>query len=419
MIHALPTRWITLAAVCILSVCGCATFNPRPVDEIPFLERAQTKFEGNVRVTAAVPCDRESREIFGVSLYDDRIQPVWLKIENRDDDPVWFLPLGLDPEYFTPFEAAYLNHFATRTHRNKKMNRLFHERGMGIYIAPGSVRSGFAFTQKDLGTKEFTVDLIGEDHQVRSFNFFIDVPGLRADHHEIDFDSLYGKTEIVSLDEEGIIRALEDLPCCTTNKKGKTKGDPLNLIVIGDAEDLFHALIRSGWDETETVYIASVWKTFVSFLFGGQYRYSPVSALYLYGRAQDIAFQKARETIHERNHLRLWLSPMRFEGEPVWVGQISRDIGVRFTSKTIVTHKIDPDVDETRDFLLWDLLYSQGLTKFAYVKGTGAAPMSEPRSNLTGDPYFTDGHRVVLWVSSDPIDLEEVEFVKWEVPPGL
>ena len=110
---------------------------------------------------------------------------------------------------------------------------------------------------------------------------------------------------------------------------------------------------------------------------------------------------------------------MRFEGKPVWFGQISRDIGVRVTSKTIVTHKIDPDVDETRDFLLWDLLYSQGLSRFAFVKGIGAASMSEPRSNLTGDPYFTDGYRVVLWVSSDPVDLEEVEFVKWEVPPGL
>jgi hypothetical protein len=25
--------------------------------------------------------------------------------------------------------------------------------------------------------------------------------------------------------------------------------------------------------------------------------------------------------------------------------------------------------------------------------------------------------RAVLWVSSDPVDLEEVEFVEWETPP--
>ena len=63
------------------------------------------------------------------------------------------------------------------------------------------------------------------------------------------------------------------------------------------------------------------------------------------------------------------------------------------------------------------LWYSQGLVRFAFVKGVGAAPILEPRGNLTDDPYFTDGLRVVLWVSSDPVDLEEIEFVDWEKPP--
>jgi hypothetical protein len=65
----------------------------------------------------------------------------------------------------------------------------------------------------------------------------------------------------------------------------------------------------------------------------------------------------------------LWLSPWHFENKPVWVGQISRDIGVRFTRKTITIHKIDPDVDQTRNFLIQDLLYGQGLEKIAFLKG--------------------------------------------------
>jgi hypothetical protein len=116
-----------------------------------------------------------------------------------------------------------------------------------------------------------------------------------------------------------------------------------------------------------------MFKTVKSFLFGGRYRYSPVSAFYVFGRAQDVAFQRARTSIHERNHLRLWLAPMRFKGKPVWIGQISRDIGVRLTWKTITAHKIDPNTDETRDFLIQDLWYSAGLKKFGYVKGVGAA----------------------------------------------
>jgi hypothetical protein len=319
-------------------------------------------------------------------------------------------------DYFTPMEAAYLNHFLYARTSNRAMNRYFHEGGKGIYIPPSSVRSGFVFTNVDEGTKEFVIDLIGEDYGIRTFTFFISVPGLRVDHRKVDWDNLYSADEIVSYDEAGLRETLESLPCCTTDKKGTAQGDPLNLVVIGDLDDVYYAFIRSGWDETETIYSSSAWKTGLSFLFGGRYRYSPVSGLYVNERPQDVALQRARETIHERNHLRLWLLPMRFEGKPVLVGQISRDIGVRFTTKTIVTHKIDPDVDETRDFLIQDLWYSRVLAKFAYVRGVGAAPISEPRTNLTGDPYFTGGHRAVLWVSGEPVEFEDVEIVKWETP---
>jgi len=60
-----------------------------------------------------------------------------------------------------------------------------------------------------------------------------------------------------------------------------------------------------------------------SFLFGSEYRYSPVSALYMYGRPQDFALQRARGTINERLHLRLWWTPCVWEEKTVWVGQVS------------------------------------------------------------------------------------------------
>jgi LssY C-terminus len=107
--------------------------------------------------------------------------------------------------------------------------------------------------------------------------------------------------------------------------------------------------------------------------------------------------------------LRIWLTPMRYDGKPVWIGQISRDIGVRFTRKTITTHKIDPDVDETREFLVEDLAYAQGLAAVGHVVGVGAAPYEQPRENLTGDPYFTDGLRAVMWLSASPVSISDIE----------
>ena len=419
MPKALHPHWTTCATICcILALFGCAsTFNPRPLDEMPFKERALTKQDAGVRVTAAVLTSQESLAKFGANLYRRNIQPVWLEIENKGDDPLWFLPLGLDPAYFTPLESAYLNRFAIRKSDHDEMDRHFYQRGIGNYIAPGDTISGFVYSNLDEGTKAFNVDIIGEDQVLRNFTFFIPVPGIKVDHQEIDWENLYAEDETIDYDEAGLRSALEKLPCCTTNKKGTEQGDPLNLVVIGELDDVYYAFIRAGWDETETIYRASVLKTVRSFLFGGRYRYSPVSALYVFGRAQDAAFQRARKSIHERNHLRLWLAPMRFEGKLVWIGQISRDIGVRFTWKTITTHKIDPDVDETRNFLIQDLWYSQGLKSLGYVKGVGAAPYAAPRGNLTGDPYFTDGYRAVLWVSSQPQAFSDVGWLDWEFPP--
>ncbi len=141
-----------------------------------------------------------------------------------------------------------------------------------------------------------------------------------------------------------------------------------------------------------------------------------MSALYFYDRPQDVGLQKARQSVDERNHLRLWLSPMRYQGMPVYIGQISRDIGVKLTTKspTLTTHEIDPDIDEARDYLIQDLLESQKVAKIGFVEGVGAATSENPRYNLTDSPYWTDGWRVVFVFTEEPTALDEVEFFDWK-----
>jgi hypothetical protein len=134
--------------------------------------------------------------------------------------------------------------------------------------------------------------------------------------------------------------------------------------------------------------------------------------LYLFGRSQDVALQRTRRSINDRLHLRLWLTTLRFQKQPVWVGQVSRDIGVRFTTKTwnLTTHRIDPDVDESRDYVVEDLMQAQHVQATAYVSGTGNCDASSPRHNLTGDPYFTDGLRAAIVLSGTRT---EPQFVAW------
>jgi hypothetical protein len=395
---------------------GCAGgFDPKPLDSVAFRDREVTHVQGGVSVTAAVPSAKEARELFGVSLYRRSVQPVWLEVVNSTDDWVALLPAGTDLDYHSPFEVAALH---SKRDAREKAEQYFFNQGFQLQIAPGETRSGFIFTNLDEGTKAFNVDIVSDD-DIWQFTFFIQVPGLAIDHYDVDFDALYAEEDVTHYtNAAAFIRALEELPCCTVDAKGENQGDPLNLVIVGEPTVVYYAVLRAGWDETEVVTAESGFKTAMSFITGGEYRYSPVSSLYAFGRRQDIALQKIRTNIHERNHFRVWRAPMTFQGKPVWIGQISRDIGVRFTTKTITTHKIDPDVDETREFLLENFAYSQVLEKFAYVGGVGAAPIDEPRANLTGDPYFTDGQRLVLWIADEPTDLEDLRYEEWSDPEG-
>jgi hypothetical protein len=415
--------WLILSSLIVLTLIGCATapvsssFDPRSINEVGFRDRSQSKHDDDVRVTVAVPSATENQALFSANTNLKEIQPIWLKVENHSDRTYYLISAATDPNYFSPNEAAFAVHGGLSPPEKTKMESYFRSMSFRNPILPHTAVSGFIFTNLDEGEKVVQIDLIASK-QIKIFTFFVQIPGIRVDYQMVDFDSLYSEEEIVDLDEHGLRTALENLPCCTTNEEGAEFGDPVNLVIIGEFLDVAATFSRRGWLPAEETYSTAIWKTIKSFLFGKRYRYSPVSSLYLYGRHQDLARQKPRRSIHERNHLRLWYSPMRFEGKPVFVGQVSRDIGVRFTAKTWppVTHKIDPDIDEARHAIIEDLLFSQTLAKVGFVKGVGRATPYRPRQNLTGDPYFTDGLRVVLILDKGPISMNQIDGLEWERP---
>jgi len=55
-----------LLSLTILVVGGCAaSFTPRALEEVNFLDRAQAKSQGNIWVTAAVLSAGETEQVFG------------------------------------------------------------------------------------------------------------------------------------------------------------------------------------------------------------------------------------------------------------------------------------------------------------------------------------------------------------------
>lgn len=413
-------RYVALSpAVLAFIFQGCATTPSVPVDPMAFKNRIQTAMKGNVEVTVAVPTRVEAEAIYGVDLWRRFIQPVWLEVKNDSYSTCWFLPSGMDPNYFSISEAAFPFH-TKGWESNRLIDEKFRELQFKNPVRPHTTESGFVLTNLDEGFKAVDIDIISRE-QVKSFSFIIQDPDFKADYKMVDFNTLYASDEMIHIeDTEELRRALESLPCCTTNAKGDAYGDPLNLVVVGDTNDIVPAMVRRGWRATEVIWSAAIRRTINSFLRGERYLYSPISPLYVFGRKQDVGWQKARATINERNHMRFWLSPIRFQGQKVFVGQISRDIGVKFTLKspTISTHVIDPDVDEARRYFVEDMAYSQALARHGYVEGVGVVPPQKPKKNLVGDPYYTDGLRVVLFFDSRPYTLDDIELLEWERPSG-
>jgi len=405
--------------VLLLTTAGCATFQPTPMEQVPFTDRAETKSTDRVTITAAVLSADEAKQVFDTKMYKKKIQPIWLQITNHTDGPLLFLPSSLDPEYFSPLEAAQKAGWTWRKDSEREAADYFLEQQIELEIPAGATRSGFVYANRDKGVRLVMAEVVGPGWR-EQFQFLVEVPGFSADFHHLDENVLHTEDDVVDLDLDGLRQWIEQQPRCVTNKDGSKEGDPLNLVVVGTDDDVWPAFSRAGWDPTESLRTSSALKTAVYGVFGGAYRYAPISALYVWGRPQDIALQKVRSNIHYRNHLRLWLAPVTFRGKPVMLGQISRDIGSRFTSKspTLTTHRIDPDVDETRASLIQDLIYSQGLKAFAFGGGVGAAPPEAPRQNLTGDVYFTDGRRVVVWLTDTPTTILDIQYIGWETRDG-
>ena len=389
-------------------------------EERSFLQRKQTQREGEIETTVAVPSDRESQQLFGVRLARHRLQAVWLEVVNGGEEPLWLDRVRFDPNYYTPQEAGNIMHFSVGRRlvefgllgwmflpllpliplkilsagaANRRMSKLF--RAMGFpngVIAPGSKVSGFLYTPLDEAVKRIDVALLGRSRSF-GFHFTVEVPGLVLPHPAQQAE----KTE--ELNEAALEAWLKRQARCTGNARGTLEGDPLNLVIVGDRASILECL--TSWDETESLTFGTAWKTARAFLLESQYRYSPVSPLYLGGREQDLALQRARLSLNQRLHLRLWTTGLCLDGQPVWIGQVSRDIGVRFTPRTwnLTTHQIDPEVDEARDYVLNDLLLAGRVARLGFAPGVQAATAIAPRRNLTGDPYFTDGMRAVAVLS--------------------
>ena len=169
---------ILIVSPLIFSGCA-ATYHPGSIHEVGFRERAQSKFDADVRVTVAVLSAEESKELFGVDLARKNIQPVWVRVENHDTAAYWCSSIGLDPEYFSPLETAYAFHSGYSKATKEDMDDYFLHMKFKNPIIPNTAVSGFVFTNRDEGLKVVDIDLLSGGEEAKFFTFIVPVLELR------------------------------------------------------------------------------------------------------------------------------------------------------------------------------------------------------------------------------------------------
>ena len=173
-------------------------------------------------------------------------------------------------------------------------------------------------------------------------------------------------------------------------------GDPVNLAFISSRSDLASLMFAAGWYPADPISLRSSLHIAESTIFHRPYDDAPVSNLFLFGRKEDLAFEKpAGSDARRRHHVRFWQAPaVADSGKPYWLGAITFDRSVGFSHTTgRITHHIAPEVDEERDGLIADLQRVSGISSIDWQDG-----FQDPSAghNGEGDPWRTDGRLPVV-----------------------
>jgi hypothetical protein len=193
-------------------------------------------------------------------------------------------------------------------------------------------------------------------------------------------------------------------------------GDPVNIALIGTLHQLRSAFATLDWSEADRLGLASSWHMIRAFVFNKPYPTAPFSTLYLFGRGQDIGFQKAiGDSPRKRHHIRFWaLSLARAEDtigsisfwfntdrppedqRVLWVGAGTKDTGISLTRLTFqVTHATDADTNAERDFIMAELKNHRVIGDVSIFQS------GQPLTTEHVNHYITDGEMALATITMD------------------
>jgi hypothetical protein len=186
------------------------------------------------------------------------------------------------------------------------------------------------------------------------------------------------------------------IPRRVSDDKGDP-GDMVNFVMLGTEDKVTAAFAAAGWVQVDRTKQEAVLHAILSTLSKDAYVQMPMSELYLFGRAQDYGFARAEPVavVAQRHHLRLWKTPLQVNGQTLWAGAATHDLGFEKDQRTGgVTHHIDPAVDDEREFV-GQTLNATGLLG-GLDHATPADAIKGDWKTATGGEFHSDGQMLVI-----------------------
>jgi hypothetical protein len=188
------------------------------------------------------------------------------------------------------------------------------------------------------------------------------------------------------------------IPYRVTDKpQGGNPGDLINFVIIGSQAQVTSALKDAGWLQADKTNTDAVVSALMATLQKNSYMTVPMSILYLFGRPQDFGYERTDPVLvaAQRHHFRIWNSPLSTTQQTVWVGSGTHDIGIEKDQRKqgAITHKIDQDVDNERDFIGATLKDAGKVQAMDYM--TRSQPMTSAKT-ATGGDIKSDGRVLVI-----------------------
>jgi hypothetical protein len=195
--------------------------------------------------------------------------------------------------------------------------------------------------------------------------------------------------------DPGLKKDIDGLPR-RVNDQFNNQGDMVNFVLVGSEQQVKDALDAAGWRIADTDNKEAVMKAVLQTYEKKDYLQMPMSQLYLFGRKQDYGYELAQaySVVASRHHFRIWKAPATWNGQTMWAGAGTHDIGFEKDQRNgSVTHKIDPAVDGERDNIGQTLQSSSKVKSLYYYLPPDPV---EGAKNATGGGYHSDGRILVV-----------------------